>query len=137
MGAWGSGPFDNDDAADFISGIAKTTNPGVVAAVMGDAMLAATASDGYIEAPEMSRAVAAASVVASLRSPTLPMPSALNESWLTALGLVPSDRLVREAASVFVRAFDTNDNEWYDLWADAELVDEVRDQLGPYASAVT
>jgi hypothetical protein len=37
---------------------------------------------------------------------------------------------------VFSRAFEANDNEWYELWADAELVDEVRDRLAPYASAI-
>ena len=137
MGAWGSGPFDNDDAADFITGIADMTTPGLVAAVIGDALLATTASDGYIEAPEMSRAIAAATVVAILHTAGLPIPPALNQSWLDALGLVPSGLLLSEASRVFGRAFDANDNEWFDLWADAELVDEVRERLAPYASALT
>jgi hypothetical protein len=64
MGAWSSGPFDNDDAADFVGELCKMTPPEFVAAVLGDALLAVTAGDGYIEAPEMSRAVAAAAIVA-------------------------------------------------------------------------
>jgi hypothetical protein len=136
VGAWGCGPLENDDAADFIAAIAQMTNAGLVGVVIGDALLAVTASGGYIEAPEMSRAIAAATVIAILHNAELPMPSTLSRPWLDALELTPSNEIVTEAAAVFSRAFEANDNEWYELWADAELVDEVRDRLAPYASAI-
>jgi Domain of unknown function (DUF4259) len=137
MGAWDSGPFGNDDAADFTAELAEVADPGVVVAVLGDALLAITANDGYIEAPEMSRGVAAAAIVAVLASATVPKPPELNESWLNALAIVPSKQLLAESAAVFRRAFEVDDNEWYELWADAGLVDDVRDRLAPYTSAVS
>jgi hypothetical protein len=137
MGAWDSGPFGNDDAADFTAELADVTDPGVIVAVLGEALLAITASDGYIEAPEMSRGIAAAVIVAVLVSATVPKPPELDESWLNSLAIVPSKQLLTAAAAVFRRAFEADENEWYELWADAELVDDVRDRLAPYTSAVS
>jgi hypothetical protein len=137
MGAWGSGPFDNDDAADFTSELAEVADPGVVVVVLGDALLAISANDGYIEAPDMSRGVAAAAIVAVLASATVPKAPELDESWLNALAVVPSKQLLTEAAAVFRRAFEVDDNEWYELWAEAGLVDDVRDRLALYTSAVS
>jgi hypothetical protein len=137
MGAWDSGPFGNDDAADFTAELADLANPGVIVVVLGDALLAITASDGYIEAPEMSRGIAAAVIVAVLASTTVAKPAEVDDSWLNSLAIVPSKQLLTEAAAVFRRAFEADENEWYERWADAELVDDVRDRLAPYISAVS
>jgi hypothetical protein len=136
MGAWSSGPFDNNDAADSVGELCKMTDSEFVAAVLGDALLAVRAGDGYIEAPEMSRTVAAAAIVALFGGAGLPTPPALMQSWLDAVRLVPSDQLRSEARQVFTRAFEPENNEWYELWVDAALVDEVRANLAPYSSSV-
>jgi hypothetical protein len=73
--AWGGGSLENDDAADFIAVIAQMTSAGVVGVVVFDALLAVTASVGYIQAPEMSRAIAAATVIAILHNAELRIPS--------------------------------------------------------------
>jgi hypothetical protein len=55
MGAWGSGPFDNDDASDWVYSL---EDDGV------DALRSALeVDDGYLEAPAAAAAVAAAAVV--------------------------------------------------------------------------
>jgi hypothetical protein len=136
MGAWGSGPFDNDDAADFAGDLAELTEAASVVVVLGDALLAVTGGEGYIEAPEMGRAVAAAAIVAILARPSLPMPSALDQSWLDSVRVAPSELLRTEADAALTRAFQPENNEWHELWADAGLVDEVRGTLAPYASAL-
>jgi hypothetical protein len=136
MGAWGNGPFDNDDAADFAGDLADMTDSAMVVTVLGDALLAATAGEGYIEAPEMARAVAAAAVVAIFVEATLPTPSSLEQSWLDSVRVSPSNLLKSEAAQVLTRAFQPENNEWHELWADAGLVDEVRATLAPYTSAL-
>ena len=62
MGAWGPGSFENDDAMDWLDGLAR----GHGATPIRDALSAAAESDGYVEAPEASAALAAAEVVAAL-----------------------------------------------------------------------
>ena len=63
MGAWGCGPFENDDALDFVADLESTAGTGHLSTV-----LSAVADDRsvYVEAPESSSAIAAAEVVAAL-----------------------------------------------------------------------
>jgi hypothetical protein len=61
VGAWGTGTFDNDDAADWVYELLESAD--LVPA--RQAMAATMDSDGWLEIPEVSRAVAAASVVAA------------------------------------------------------------------------
>lgn len=136
VGTWDSGPFDNDDAADLLGQVSRIAQPDVLAAVLGDALLAVTIADSYVEAPEMSRAVAAAAIVAILRASNLPAPPELGEEWLSTLRGGGSELLRQTAARVLHRAVEPQDNEWYELWAEANLTDEVRTQLDPYLSAL-
>ena len=62
MGAWGVGIYDNDDAADWVAEL----EDGGLAVV--SAALSTIVDGDYVEAPEGARAVAAADVVARLRS---------------------------------------------------------------------
>src|SRR3954470_16325508 len=82
MGAWGSGPFDNDDAADLAGDLAEPTESASVVAALGDALLAATAGEEYIDAPEMSRAIAAAAIVAMFGDESLPTPPSLEKALI-------------------------------------------------------
>ncbi len=60
MGAWGSGPFENDDACDWLDELADSG----VAALRAALALADDAE--YLEAPDGSVIVAAAEVVAQM-----------------------------------------------------------------------
>lgn len=60
MGAWGSGPFENDDACDWLDELADSG----VAALRAALALADDAA--YLEAPDGSVIVAAAEVVAQM-----------------------------------------------------------------------
>jgi hypothetical protein len=60
MGAWGSGPFENDDAADWAWELEEAHDHGV----LRDPLQGALDETGYLELPEGANAVAAAAVVA-------------------------------------------------------------------------
>jgi hypothetical protein len=61
MGAWGSGPFDSDEAGDFVSDLLDAGDWGGAEAAF-DAVFAV--GDDYLEAPDSSAAIAAAAVLA-------------------------------------------------------------------------
>ena len=61
MGAWGAGPFENDDAMDWAIDLEESGDVGFVVEA-----LRAAESDGYLDAPEGSVTIAAAEVVAAL-----------------------------------------------------------------------
>lgn len=136
MGAWGSGPFDNDDAADFLGDLSDIPPSSSAIAVLGDALLTITVADDYVEAPEMSRGVAAAATVSVLTKPALPGPSQLAPDWLSAAAPLVSDQLRATARSTLDRAFQPEENEWLELWAEADLVEDVREALAPYRAAL-
>ena len=64
MGAWGAGSFENDDAMDWVIGLAEGSGD----AVLRDALTPITTTDDrYLEGPDCSIAVAAAEAVAAAR----------------------------------------------------------------------
>jgi Domain of unknown function (DUF4259) len=66
MGAWGTGAFDNDDAADF-AGELDALDPGQRPEVIADVLSMVAAEEEFLEADLASVAVAAASLVAAQR----------------------------------------------------------------------
>ena len=62
-GAWDTGPFDNDDALDWVWELSESNDLAVIEATLESA----ANSSGYLEAPTASMAIAAAEVVAALR----------------------------------------------------------------------
>ncbi len=61
MGAWGTGTFDNDDAADWVYELLGSAD----LTPAREALAAPMDSDGWLEIPEGARAVAAAATVAA------------------------------------------------------------------------
>ena len=64
MGAWRFGPFDNDDAADFLDSMESTRD---CRALIHRALRRAAKSRSYLELPQSARAWAAASDIGSTR----------------------------------------------------------------------
>ena len=62
MGAWGVGPFENDDASDWVYQLEGAEDLELVRGTLE----AAANPQGYLEAPTCSEALAAAEVVAAL-----------------------------------------------------------------------
>lgn len=130
MGTWGAGPFDNDDALDLVADLDEASDAEVVDGLR-DA-LAEIAASGYLEAPAVSEAVAAACLVAA-RLEGGPRP--IIEAATAFLDAHPFDvdrALQADAERALTRAFERADNEWYELWEDADALDEVEAALAPY-----
>jgi len=119
MGAWGTGPFDNDDAGDWVSELRDAHD----LAVVRQALAAAVANDDYLEAPEGNVAVAAAAVVAaSLDGAREGLPEDV-QAWLRdgrEWATVRDARLARRALDRVTGA----NSEAAELWADSSSAEE-------------
>lgn len=116
MGAWGTGIYDNDDAADWAHGL----DDGGLDLVRS--ALRAVQAESYLEAPTGAEALAAADVIGRLKSgggEQSPYAESVmdwvdehedDDSWIA---LVPAAR----AAVVAVRA---ESSELRELWAEDE-----------------
>ena len=126
MGATGSGPFENDDALDFLDGLADLAPEARSGRVLEalDAVLVAT---GYVEAPDMCEAVAGAAAVGASVNPGAAAGEPYLPPWLGSQPLpVDDEELVEKSRQVLRRAVRAHDNEWWELWDEAGLADDVR-----------
>lgn len=105
MSAWGHGPFDNDDAGDWLLELDDHPNPTELAR---STLRVAVAEAGYLEVTEGFAAVAAAAWLAGLATES-PRPQA-----------TAADRALAVAA--LQRTLE-DDSEARDLWIDAESLD--------------
>jgi hypothetical protein len=81
LGAWGAGSFDNDAALDWVAELEGANSLDVVRAALGAAVLP---DEVYLEVDEASAALAAAEVVAGLRSqPAAELPVEVRD-WVAA-----------------------------------------------------
>ena len=114
MGAWGTGPFDNDDAADFAASLDDLDTDEKPEAIR-EALAEAAQETDYLERDEGGAAVAAAALVAaqqpdgdqfeSVYGPKQPVPDLPEEFRQLAL-----DALTRVLA---------DDSELNELWSDS------------------
>jgi hypothetical protein len=127
MGAWDSGPFDNDDALDFLGDLEESPN---VRFVLAGALAAAVESSGYLEAPEGSVAVAAAALVAVVHAGRASGVSDSIAERIRALRLTDDDAsdLIPAAGRALDRAVGS-ESELLGLWEDAGSGDEWRETL--------
>lgn len=137
MGAWAEGPFDNDDAADFCGDLQDSSNPDAAGSDL-DRALAVGSVDGYIETSDMNAGIAAAAIVAVLAGAAVPASSyAPTAEWLALMRplAIPTRRAA--AARVFDRAFEPDENEWFELWHEASAIDDVHRALASFMSALS
>ena len=113
MGGWGTGSFENDDAAGWLAHLAA-----IGPADLGKIFTQAADDPAYLEAPAASIAVAAAEVLAALNgSPAPAAPPAIVE-WVKKYPPVSTPEL----NSLAVRALERvrRDSELKDLWMEAD-----------------
>ncbi len=133
MGATGTGPFQNDDALDFLDQL-EDAEPEDRPRLVQKAMRTVLRSTDYIEAPSMAEAVAAAAVVAVCADPPDEHVESLNHEpmlpgWVLTDPLEVDDDMNELARQAFDRALDPADNEWWELWTDAGLTPDVRESI--------
>src|SRR5689334_554379 len=122
MGTWGTGPFDNDAAADFLD-LLNDTGPSAAAEVVRQAFDQAATSD-YLPYDDAAAAVAAAAVIAYATGAH--GPDALAD--LVEAPPTPTPELRQHAARALDRVLADN-SELRDLWADANQLDSVAREL--------
>jgi hypothetical protein len=112
MGAWGVGPFENDDALDFIGELSASGLSSLRAALDE---VTTVQPGGYVDAPSASCAVAAAEVVAALKgTPLRGLPSEV-AAWISKTP--PDDSLGPAARQAIDRI--AIDSELKDLWEES------------------
>ena len=111
MGAWGTGPFENDDASDWVYAL---EDQGIAA--VRDALTAAT-GEGYLDLEVGAPAVAAAEVVAAMGAAPV---DGLSDTVGSAIGgLGPPDAaLVGQALAAIGHVRTTG--ELAELWAESD-----------------
>ena len=89
-------------------------------------------SDGYIEAPEMAEAIAAAVVVAACDDPESVVAERYVPRWVEEEPLEVDERLEDLATAALHRALRPDDNEWWELWDEARATDDITQRLSRY-----
>lgn len=112
MGTWGDGPFDNDDAGDWVY---EAEEAGDAADFVRET-LGEVRSDEYLEADVASRAIAAAAWVAS----ALPGQKSVADDGGPEEAPPPLTPELRDEAIRALRRVLATDSEWLELWEDAD-----------------
>ncbi len=130
MGAWGAGPFDNDDAQDFVLDLSDAPQE-----ELGQRLAEALVlSGGYVDAPEASTAVAAAALVAI--GAGMPAPDCPTVTGLVRARSLPASSALRVAARAALDRVAGEDSELWELWQDAGQTDEVAASYDAIRSAL-
>lgn len=125
MGAFGTGPFENDTALDFLGDVgdaAPADRQDMVLAALDRVLLA----EGYVDADDMSEAIAAAAAISASMSPGIAGDEPYLPEWLEERALDTDGELVEKSRQVLRRALSSDENEWWDLWAEAGETEAVR-----------
>jgi hypothetical protein len=130
-GAWGTGSFDNDDALDWADECTRSTSVASLVTAFDAAV-----RNKYVEAPDGSRAVAAAEVVAAaLGKPNPKLPSGLR-AWVQRQPSANLASLAPQARAALARVLDPKASELRQLWSEGkpnkwpEVVAELQSRLG-------
>ncbi|HLD36573.1 MAG TPA: DUF4259 domain-containing protein [Planctomycetota bacterium] len=128
MGTWEVSCFENDDAMDWVYGLEGVSNNSIIAKALDTVV---SSKEAYLEAHDCAVALAAAEVVAALKSrPSEDIPEEVS-SWVTGKP-VPDAVLVSKA----VRAIDRimTNSELKDLWAESDELSQWQDCLNDLKS---
>ena len=114
MGTWGTGLFEDDDAADWVWELQESADLGIVRA----ALEAIERKSQYLEAPECAVALAAAEIVAGLcGQPAQGLPEEVS-AWIAAHDSLPATPLKALALRVVQRV--QSDSELRELWEESD-----------------
>jgi hypothetical protein len=114
MGAWGTGPFDNDDAADFATSL-DHLQPELRVGAIRDALTDAAEQTGYLDRDVGGAAVAAAALVAAQGDKGLPIDCIHGPKQL--IPEVPGD--LRPIAGLALQRVLGECSELNELWLDS------------------
>lgn len=123
MGAWGHGPFENDDASDWIFELEDSEDLSAIEQAFQPVLQAGSAQP---EAPACCAALAAAEVVAALaRRPCDSLPEELT-AWIAGRGPAPAP--LAQTARRAVAAIKTK-SELRELWRETDYFHDWLDSV--------
>jgi hypothetical protein len=115
-GAWGSGSFENDDAADWLAELEDASGTRVLVRALNGV----NPKSKYIEAPECSVALAASEVVAAARGkPAEKLPPEVM-AWIKRSKPRIDAALLEAARSAVQTCRDFDGSELRELWTDSK-----------------
>ena len=120
MGAWGSGPFENDSAADWAMELADGDDDGPIVDALGAVVDAPP--DEYLEVDEGSAVVAAAAVLVALSGRAAKLPEDLAE-WVELQPPELAETLLEKHRERALRALARvrgEGSELRELWEESE-----------------
>jgi len=135
MGAWATGPFDNDDAAAW-AGELDDAEPGDRPDLIRTALAEAADEDDYLKVAVAEVAIAAAAVVAAAQ-PGGPEPESGFAPAFLRLGEPVS--LPDDLVPLALRALDrvvADESEWCELWEESGELDAALTSLAPIRDAL-
>ena len=119
MGAWGTGPFENDMALDLFAELEEETSFSVIRRKIEEVV-----TDDYLDADQVSEAIASIAFLTAIKvndTRFVPEFETSSLSTLRSMFLSKIDdgllSLVEDALGIIRRS---DDNELYDLWAEQE-----------------
>ena len=119
MGAWGTGPFENDMALDLFAELEEETSFSVIRRKIEEVV-----TDDYLDANQVSEAIASIALLTAIKvndTRLVPEFETSSLSTLRSMFLSKIDdgllSLVEDALGIIRRS---DDNELYDLWAEQE-----------------
>ena len=124
MGAWGTGPFDNDEAADFAGGLDDLSEDKRADAVR-EALTRAVEEADYLDGDDAAVAVAAAALVAAQCPGGDEVDSVYGPK--ESLPQLPDD--LRSLAAVALDRVLADDSELKELWEEAESVEQWHEEI--------
>lgn len=116
MGAWGVGPFENDDALDFLDELSELPAEKLTSRL--EAALDLQDED-YLELPEASAAIAAAGLIAVAGGAAF---DDLDEDVveLVRTGALQDNARLRALALTALTRVTGESSEWQELWSESE-----------------
>ncbi len=119
MGTWDVGPYDNDDAMDFL-GELEDLEPAQRADRVRTALLL---EPGYLELPDANAAMAAAALVAGACG--MDLGETPEAAALLRDGQIPAEDEDRDLAKAALVRLAGQDSEWRDEGAEAGTLDDM------------
>ncbi len=132
MSAWGTGPFENDDALDLVSEI-NDSQPDEIADLLTD-ILSLTDQDEDIDEVEGYEAFAACALLGI----KLERLEADQPDVLDAVAKIPTEivgALLPNARTMLTRILDDN-SEFAELWIESGRLEKIRGEIGKIQRAL-
>lgn len=133
MGAWGTGPFANDDASDWVWSLDDASDTGPLRERLS--LLVNLDSEEYLESPDCSEAIAAAAVIGMLNTGQANHEDESVDGFLKRCTARPDRELLTIATTALDRI--ESNSELLDLWKESNDLQDWQSELQTIRNQLT